>query len=72
MIMSLREAIVRRLQDKSSEELQDVIESSIGHDERTLPGLGVIFEIIWQHSGEDLHNQLVTTLKDHLPQGQTS
>jgi small acid-soluble spore protein I (minor) len=67
MNLNLRQAIIQRVQDKSSEELLDVIESSVGSDERSLPGLGVLFEIIWQHSEKDTQNQLAATLKNHIP-----
>lgn len=66
MNLDLRQAIIRRVQGKSSEELIDVIESSIGSDERSLPGLGVLFEIIWQNSGADVQQQMAATLHDNL------
>lgn len=71
MNLNLRQAIVRRVEDKSTEELREVIEGSIGGDDRALPGLGVLFEIIWQHTNESVRNELVDTLKEHLPREQT-
>lgn len=68
MNLNLRQAIVQRVQDKTSEELMDVIEGSIGGDDRALPGLGVLFEIIWQNTDEGLHHTMVDKLKDHLDQ----
>lgn len=68
MNLNLRQAIVKRVQDKNSEELMDVIEGSIGGDDRALPGLGVLFEIIWQHSDQQTHQQLVEKLKENLLQ----
>jgi small acid-soluble spore protein I (minor) len=64
--LSLRQAIVQRVLDKSNDELREVIEDSIGGEERVLPGLGVLFEIIWQHTDEDIQNGLIETLKGHL------
>ncbi|MNY64019.1 Small, acid-soluble spore protein I [compost metagenome] len=66
MNMSLRQAIHQRVNNKSSEELKEVIEDSIGGEEKVLPGLGVLFEIIWQHSEAGIQDQLVDTLKAHL------
>jgi len=66
MNINLRQAIIQRVQNKSNEELNDIIEDSIGGEERVLPGLGVLFEIIWQHCDQERQNELVTTLKDHL------
>lgn len=66
MNLNLRQAIVRRVEDKSLEELREVIEGSIGGDDRALPGLGVLFEIIWKHTDETTQDNLVETLKEHL------
>jgi small acid-soluble spore protein I (minor) len=68
MNLNLRQAIIQRISDKNDEELFGVVEGSIGGQEQVLPGLGVIFEIIWQHSEEDLKNQMVSSLKEHLPE----
>jgi small acid-soluble spore protein I (minor) len=64
--LSLRQAIVQRVQNKSNEELHEVIEDSIGGEERVLPGLGVLFEIIWQHIDADVQKVLVESLQDNL------
>jgi len=64
--LDLRQAIIQRVQNKSGEELTDVIVDSIGNDERTLPGLGVLFEIIWQKSSATDQNKMVAALHDHL------
>lgn len=66
MLLNLRQAIVQRMQDKNDEEIQDVISDSIDGEERVLPGLGVLFEIIWKNSDSSIQNQLVSTLKDQL------
>lgn len=66
MILNLRQAIIQRVSDKNNDELRDVIEDSIGNDERALPGLGVLFEIIWQHCDSGIQNQMVETLHRQL------
>jgi small acid-soluble spore protein I (minor) len=66
MNVNLREAIIQRIQGKTDEELVDIIEGSVDGEERVLPGLGVIFEIIWKNSGENIHSELISTLKDHV------
>ncbi len=66
MNLNLRQAVIQRVTDKDNEELFGVIEDSIGGQEQVLPGLGVLFEIIWQHSNPDTQAQLVSTLKQHL------
>lgn len=66
MILSLRQAIIQRVHDKSEEELAGVIEDSIGGDDKALPGLGVLFEIIWENSGPEDRKNMTATLKNHL------
>jgi small acid-soluble spore protein I (minor) len=72
MNLNLRQAIIQRISDKNDEELKGVVEDSIGGQEQVLPGLGVLFEMIWQHSSEDLHSQMITSLKDHLATMETT
>jgi small acid-soluble spore protein I (minor) len=66
MNINLRDAIITRMQDKSNDELTDVVEGSIGGDDRALPGLGVLFEIIWEHSDKKAKTKMISTLKEHL------
>jgi len=66
ILLDLRQAIVQRVTGKSEPELADVIEGSIGGDDRTLPGLGVLFEIIWQNLDEETRKRLVHVLHEHL------
>lgn len=65
-MLNLRQAIIQRVHDKSSTDLHDIIDSSVGADERTLPGLGVLFELIWQDTAPDGRQQMVETLHRHL------
>ena len=44
----------------------EVIEGSIGGDDRALPGLGVLFEIIWQNIDEDTQQKLVHVLHEQV------
>jgi small acid-soluble spore protein I (minor) len=68
MNLNLRQAILLKVQDKSTEEIAKLIEDSIGGDEKALPGLGVLFEVIWEHSKQDIQKQLSETLKNNLVQ----
>lgn len=64
--MSLREAILHRVRDHGPDELRGVIEDSIGNAEVTLPGLGVLFEIIWQRSAPEDQQRMVEALHGEL------
>ncbi len=66
MNLQLREAIINRLQHKSINELRQVIDDSIGGEERILPGLGVILEMVWEDIHEDIKNQIVHALHGHV------
>ncbi|MCC3377046.1 small acid-soluble spore protein SspI [Cohnella sp. REN36] len=66
--VTLREAIIMRVQGKSEQDIREVIEDSVGNAEVTLPGLGVLFEIIWTHSDPGLQGQMIATLHGQLPQ----
>ncbi|MEX1029826.1 MAG: small acid-soluble spore protein SspI [Paenibacillaceae bacterium] len=64
--LSLRQAIIQRIQNKSNEQLIEVVDGSIGSDEMALPGLGVIFEMIWQHIDEQQKHDLASALNETL------
>lgn len=66
MNLDLRQAIMQRVQNKSKDELVEIIESSIGSDEKSLPGLGVLFEIMWQHTNDQTRQTLVKSLYDQI------
>lgn len=66
MNITLREAIFKRVEGKSKAELRATIEDSIGNAEVTLPGIGVLFEMMWTHSAEEIREQLVDTLHAQL------
>lgn len=62
----LRQAIIQRVQDNSIDELAETITDSVDADERALPGLGVLFELIWKDSSETQKSTMVHTLFDYL------
>lgn len=66
MDLDLRQAITSIVQDKSDSELNEMIVNSINADEKALPGLGVVFEMIWKECSQPEQNKLVQTLYTHL------
>ncbi len=57
--MGIREYIVNNFKDEDINGLNDAIEDSINeHEELTLPGLGVLFEILWNNSNADQKNNI--------------
>ncbi len=65
--LNLRDAIIQRVQDRDEEELLAIINDSMHSDERALPGLGVLFEVIWDHLDPSMKDQLIQVLKQNLP-----
>lgn len=65
-MLTLRQAIMQRIHDKTNEQLVEIIDGSIGSDEMALPGLGVIFERIWEHLGEQQKLDLAIILNESL------
>jgi small acid-soluble spore protein I (minor) len=65
--LDLRQAIIQRVQGKDDQALTEIIEGSIDTEEMALPGLGVLFEIIWQNSTEAARKKMVTVLQRQLP-----
>ncbi|OEF99341.1 small acid-soluble spore protein SspI [Vulcanibacillus modesticaldus] len=67
MNLDLRQAILNNIKNKSEEQLMDMVKTAIeDHDEKTLPGLGVIFEVIWQNTDEQIKESMIETLSKNL------
>ncbi|SFE39806.1 small acid-soluble spore protein I (minor) [Paenibacillus catalpae] len=66
--LDLRQAIINNVRNNTKEEMKDVIEDSVGNDEKTLPGLGVLFEMIWKEITAEEQSRLVDVLHAKLQQ----
>jgi small acid-soluble spore protein I (minor) len=67
MNLNLRNAIVHNVQGNTQEQLRDTIVDAIQTgEEKMLPGLGVLFEIIWNHSSEEEKQEMLQTLEQGL------
>jgi len=54
MDISIRGYIKNNFKDSSVDEIGEAIESSIkSGEEEALPGMGVLFEFLWQNSSND-------------------
>ncbi|SMO35280.1 small acid-soluble spore protein SspI [Melghirimyces algeriensis] len=67
MNFPIRGAVYYNIQNMSTEELKDMVKDSIQGEEKLLPGLGVLFEVIWQNSDASHKEQMIETLHEHLP-----
>lgn len=67
MDLNLRNAIIHNVSGNSQDELKDTIVDAIQTgEEKMLPGLGVLFEIIWNHSSEQDKLEMLQTLESGL------
>lgn len=68
MNIDVRGAVIHNIQHMSEQELTDMVNDTLQRrEEKLLPGLGVLFEIIWEHSDVSSRNQMIGTLHQHLP-----
>lgn len=67
MDLNLRHAIIQNVSDNTKEQLEDTILDAIrSQEEKMLPGLGVLFELIWQNANEEEKEEMLTNLKNGL------
>lgn len=65
--ISIRGYIKKNFKNSDEKEIRDSIETSLKENtEETLPGLGVLFEILWQNSNQNQKNDIITNLKTGL------
>lgn len=69
MNLNLRHAIIHNVSGNSQEQLKDTIVDAIERgEEKMLPGLGVLFEVIWNHADEQEKSTMLETLEQGLKQ----
>lgn len=67
MNLNLRNAIIHNVTGNTQEQLQDTIVEAIANgEEKMLPGLGVLFEVIWQNSSNEEKQEMLQALESGL------
>jgi small acid-soluble spore protein I (minor) len=67
MNLNLRNAVVHNVSGNTQEQLEDTIVDAIQTgEEKMLPGLGVLFEVIWQNATSEERQEMLQTLEDGL------
>ncbi|KEF39542.1 small, acid-soluble spore protein I [Schinkia azotoformans MEV2011] len=67
MNLNLRHAIIQNVSGNTKQELQDTIVDAIqSQEEKMLPGLGVLFEVIWQNANDSEKEEMLSTLSSGL------
>lgn len=63
MNFQIRDAITANMTNNSAEEVRSVVEDAISRgEEHLLPGLGVFFESLWKHAGEEEKSKIANEL----------
>lgn len=69
MDLNLRKAILSNIATNDQEQLEATIVDAIQNgEEKMLPGLGVLFELIWQQSDEQDKQEMVDALEHGVQQ----
>ncbi|MBM4762506.1 small acid-soluble spore protein SspI [Bacillus sp. B15-48] len=67
MNLNLRHAIIENVSGNTQDELKGTIVDAIQNgEEKMLPGLGVLFEVIWQNASPQDQQNMLNMLEDGL------
>ncbi|MGG0186126.1 small acid-soluble spore protein SspI [Bacillus rhizoplanae] len=67
MNFNLRNAVLANVSGNTQNQLQETIVDAIqSGEEKMLPGLGVLFEVIWKNADENEKHEMLTTLEQGL------
>ena len=65
--IDVRKYIISNFKDDTIEDIKESITSSItSGDEDPLIGLGVLFEVMWNHSNDDEKNTILSNIRKGL------
>lgn len=67
MDLDLRQAVLQNISNKNEDQLVNMVETAIADgEEKTLPGLGVIFEVMWKNTDDKVHQELIESLSENV------
>lgn len=62
--IDVRKYIINNFKEDTEEQIKSSIEESIStHDDDTLIGLGVLFELVWNNSTEEEKEKILSNIK---------
>jgi small acid-soluble spore protein I (minor) len=65
--LDLRAAIMHNMQGSSKEDVRNTIVDAISsREEKTLPGLGVLFEVVWNNANAQDQEKMVSLIHEHV------
>ncbi len=69
MDLDIRQAILHNIKENSEDQLEATIVDAIKDgEEKLLPGLGFLFELIWNQSNDANKIEMITALKQGVQQ----
>lgn len=69
MDLNLREAILQNISSNTQEELEaTVVDAMQKGEEKMLPGLGVLFELIWSEADKAAKENMINALDEGVKQ----
>jgi small acid-soluble spore protein I (minor) len=69
MNLNLRHAVMSNVANNTKEQLEHTITDAIQQgEEKYLPGLGVLFEALWNQSSKEEKEKMLTTLEQAVKQ----
>ncbi|WP_174729657.1 small acid-soluble spore protein SspI [Mesobacillus harenae] len=67
MDLNLRHAVITNVTGNTKDELEHTIVDAIENgEEKMLPGLGVLFEVLWNNASEPDKKEMLATLESSL------
>lgn len=67
MSLDIRENIIKNFKGNTKNEIRETIAiATSGKDELILPGLGVLFEIVWNELPEEKQDELINIIHNKI------
>lgn len=67
MNLDIRQAVINNLNNASHDDIETTIKNALElSEEKTLPGLGVLFELLWKNSTNEWKNDCILKLAKYL------
>ncbi len=64
--MNIKDYIIKNFKDCSIMDVRETVIASVNsNDEVVLPGLGVLFEMVWNDSDNNFRNEMVEIIYEH-------
>lgn len=65
--MSIRDYIIKNLKECNIMDVKETVIASVtSKDEVVLPGLGVLFEMVWNNSDDNFRNEIVEIIHENI------